>query len=79
MLPPPPGWGPPPPQPSPEDDIATGVFRAHWMIVPLRVLAVTLVFVALVGPILVMFGFLWIIFMDWILYSGMTHWKPWAR
>ena len=63
MLPPPPGWGPPPPPPRPEDDIVAGVFRAHWMIVPLQVIAVTLVFVALVGPILVMFGFLWVSFM----------------
>lgn len=58
-----PGWGPPLPPPPPKDDIITGVFRAHWMIIPLQIIAVTLVFVALIGPILVMFGFAWVLFM----------------
>ncbi|WP_211716191.1 PH domain-containing protein [Nocardiopsis sp. MG754419] len=33
------------------------------MIIPLQVIAVTLVFIALIGPILVMFGFAWVLFM----------------
>ncbi|MGW5876291.1 PH domain-containing protein [Nocardiopsis terrae] len=75
--PPPPGWGPaflppqqvrgapppppPRPRPRPEDDVTTGVFRAHWLIIPFQVLAVTLVFAALVGPILTQFGFAWVL------------------
>ncbi|MFC9085209.1 PH domain-containing protein [Nocardiopsis dassonvillei] len=63
MLPPP-GWRPQPVRPPrPEDDVTTGVFRAHWMSVPLQVVAVTLVFVALVGPILNTFGFAWVVMM----------------
>ncbi|WP_042282208.1 PH domain-containing protein [Nocardiopsis alba] len=64
MLPPRPGQGtPPPPPPRPGDDVTTGVFRSHWMIVPVRVIAVTLVFVALVGPILSTFGHAWVLLM----------------
>ncbi|GAB3712989.1 PH domain-containing protein [Nocardiopsis oceani] len=65
MVPPHRGPGvqppPPPPLPKPEDDVTSGVFRAHWLIVPLQILAVTLVFVALVGPILTQFGFAWVL------------------
>lgn len=62
MLPPSMGHRPPPVPPGrPREDVTTGVFRAHWTIIPLRVLAVTLVFVALVGPILTSFGFAWVL------------------
>lgn len=61
LLPPSLGRRPPPvPRPGPEDDVTTGVYRSHWMIVPLQVLAVALVFVALMGPILNTFGFGWV-------------------
>lgn len=64
LLPPSVGWRPPPVHPPrPEDDVTKGVFRAHWMIVPLQVTAVTLVFVALVGPILNTFGLAWVLMM----------------
>lgn len=64
MLPPPMGhWPPPVPPRRPGEDVTTGVFRAHWMVIPLQVLAVTLVFVALVGPILTSFGFAWVLMM----------------
>ncbi len=64
LLPPSVGWRPPPvPRARPEDDVTTGVYRSHWMIVPIQVTAVTLVFVALVGPILNTFGFGWVVMM----------------
>lgn len=64
MMPPSAGWRPPPvPRPQPEEDVTTGVFRTHWMIIPFQVIAVTLVFVALAGPILNLFGFAWILMM----------------
>lgn len=68
MLPPRHAWGAPPPmrpqappKPDPEADVTAGVFRAHWLIIPFQVIAVTLVFVALVGPILTQFGFAWVL------------------
>ncbi|HIY42317.1 MAG TPA: PH domain-containing protein [Candidatus Nocardiopsis merdipullorum] len=64
MLPPHMGhWPPPIPPQKLWEDVTARVFRAHWMIVPLQVLAVTLVFVALVGPILTSFGFAWVLMM----------------
>ena len=56
-------WPPPIPPQKLWEDVTARVFRAHWMIVPLQVLAVTLVFVALVGPILTSFGFAWVLMM----------------
>ncbi|WP_017613814.1 PH domain-containing protein [Nocardiopsis salina] len=44
-------------------DVTTGVFRAHWFAVPFQVIAVTIVFVALAGPILGLFGFDWVLMM----------------
>ncbi|QRN81493.1 MAG: PH domain-containing protein, partial [Nocardiopsis sp. BM-2018] len=64
MLPPHARGGPPPmPSPGPrrDADVTTGVFRAHWLIIPFQVIAVTLVFVALIGPILTQFGFAWVL------------------
>ncbi|MFE1167793.1 PH domain-containing protein [Nocardiopsis sp. NPDC058789] len=62
MLPPRPAWGPPAPprRRDPADDVTRGVFRSHWLIIPLQVIGVTLVFVALVGPILSQFGLAWV-------------------
>jgi len=51
------------PSPRPLGDVTTGVFRAHWIIVLFRVVAVTLVFAALAGPILGQFGFDWVLMM----------------
>ncbi|MEV2275797.1 PH domain-containing protein [Nocardiopsis sp. NPDC049922] len=60
-MPPTVGYRPPPLwRPRPEDDVTSGVFRSHWSIIPMRVMAVTLVFVALVGPILFTFGVAWV-------------------
>ncbi|GAA1104818.1 PH domain-containing protein [Nocardiopsis metallicus] len=64
MLPPHARGGQPPmPSPGPrrDADVTTGVFRAHWLIIPFQVIAVTLVFVALIGPILTQFGFAWVL------------------
>ena len=64
MLPPRYAWGappPPPPRPAPEADVTTGVFRSHWLVIPFQVIAVTLVFVALIGPILTQFGYAWVL------------------
>jgi len=64
MLPPSVAWRPQPvPRRGPDDDVTTGVFRSHWMVIPLQVIAVALVFVALVGPILTTFGFGWVVMM----------------
>ncbi|MBQ1080199.1 PH domain-containing protein [Nocardiopsis sp. B62] len=64
MLPPGGAWGAPPPppprRPDPAADVTTGIFRSHWLIIPLQVLGVTLVFAALVGPILSQFGLAWV-------------------
>ncbi|MFE9244226.1 PH domain-containing protein [Nocardiopsis sp. NPDC006938] len=56
------GWGPPPPprRYDPADDVTRGVFRSHWLLVPFQVIGVTLVFVALIGPILTQFGIAWV-------------------
>ena len=67
----PPPTGPPAPQgqwhaappPRPLGDVTTGVFRAHWIIILFQVVAVTLVFAALAGPILGQFGFDWVLMM----------------
>ncbi|NYH53245.1 putative membrane protein [Nocardiopsis arvandica] len=50
-------------RPRAEDDVTTGVYRSHWMVVPLQTIAVTLVFVALIGPILNTFGIGWVVMM----------------
>ncbi|MFJ9557368.1 PH domain-containing protein [Nocardiopsis sp. NPDC101807] len=64
MLPPSVAWRPQPvPRREPDEDVTTGVFRPHWMLVPLQVVGVALVFVALAGPILTMFGFGWVVMM----------------
>ena len=71
-----PGYGPPvmlpptvlqgrPPVPSGyrdrEEDVTVGAHRAHWSMVPFRVLGVTLSFVALTGgPVLTVFGYAWV-------------------
>ncbi len=71
LMPPSVAYRPPPMRrPRPEDDVTTGEFRSHWSIVPLRVAAVTLVFVALVGPILVTFGFAWVFLLAFAVVFG---------
>lgn len=79
LLPPSVGWHPPPvPRPR-SDDVVNGVFRSHWMIVPLQVIAVTLVFVALVGIGLVLggFGFAWVAAMTVaVVFGALAHALP---
>lgn len=60
MLPPT-VWWPQPVPPRPEEDVTSGVLRSHWSAVPFRVVAVTLVFAALAGPVLTLFGFAWVL------------------
>ncbi|MDE3722447.1 PH domain-containing protein [Nocardiopsis sp. N85] len=70
MLPPT-MWQRQPPIPRrPEEDVTTGVFRAHWLMVPFRVLAATLAFVALVGPILTSFGVAWVVMLTFAVVFG---------
>ncbi|WP_036553520.1 PH domain-containing protein [Nocardiopsis sp. CNT312] len=57
-------------RPRPEDDVTAGVFRSHWSIVPARVAVVTLVFVALGGPILLTFGVSWVLLLVIAVVSG---------
>lgn len=86
----PPGYGPPvmlPPTvwqrqpPAPlrrrEEDVTTGVYRAHWSMVPIRVLAVTLAFVALAGPILTIFGYAWVVMLTIaVLFGALAYTLP---
>nr|WP_131102838.1 PH domain-containing protein [Streptomonospora litoralis] len=72
FLPPTAAAPPPPPggggersgsRPSGESDVTRGAHRTHWASVPFQVLLVTVVFLALPGPLLLQFGLIWVLLM----------------
>ncbi|MFY7064452.1 PH domain-containing protein [Nocardiopsis changdeensis] len=68
---------PPAPPRRREEDVTTGVYRAHWSMVPIRVLAVTLAFVALAGPILTIFGYAWVVMLTIaVLFGALAYTLP---
>ncbi len=78
---PPPSPSSPPPPPQPETDITRGRHRLHWSTVPFQVLLITVVFLALPGPVLMQAGLGWFLLLTLAaalgtaVYALLSWWK----